>query len=141
MPVFDSRQYAWRDLELWMLGKRVSGARDVKYTVSHEKEAVYGAGNEPQGIGHGNKSYEGTITLLQSEIESLTATAIANGGNDLTDLTGMNLVVRYAPQNGAQTVDVLQYVEFTEFEKGMAQNDKYAEIDVPFVALRIKKGG
>lgn len=136
---FNSRQYSWSDIEIWMLGKKVTGAREIKYKVSQEKEPIYGAGNEPQGIGYGNKKYEGQLILLQSEVEALTLKAIENGGFDLTDISGINIVIRYAPKGGVQTIDTLEYVEFTEFEKGMAQNDKFAEITIPFIALGIRK--
>lgn len=139
MGVFNSKQYAWADVEIFMLGKKIAGARGVKYKTSQEKEVIHGAGNEPQGIARGNKTYEGELTLLQSEVEALTATAIAAGGNDITDLTAMNVVVAYAPKGGVITTDILQNIEFTEFEKGMNQNDKFAEISLPFIALGIKK--
>ena len=138
--MFNSKQYAWVDLEIWMLGKKIAGARGVKYKINHEKEAIHGAGGEPQGIGRGNKTYEGELVLLQSEIEALTTNALLAGGNDITDLTAMNIVVAYAPAGGAITMDILQNAEFSEVEKGMNQNDKFAEITLPFIALGIKKG-
>ena len=137
--MFDSKQYAWADVEIWLLGKKIAGARNVKYKIAQEKEVFYGAGGEPQGIGHGNKSYEGEIGVLQSEVEALTLSAIAAGGNDITDLSAMNVIVAYAPKGGAKTVDILQNIEFKEVEKGMNQNDKFAEITLPFIALGIKK--
>ncbi len=138
--MFNTKQYNWADVEIWLLGKKISGARAVKYKVSQEKEAIYGAGNQPMGIGLGNKSYEGEISLLQSEIEALTLSALAAGGDDITDLAEMNIIINYAPKNGALTVDILLSVAFTEMEKGMSQNDKFSEISLPFIALGIKKG-
>lgn len=138
--MFNSKQYNWADVEIWLLGKKIAGARGIKYKISQEKEVIYGAGNQPMGIGKGNKSYEGEITLLQSEVEALTLSAIAAGGDDITDLSEMNVIINYAPQKGALTTDILQNVAFTEMEKGMNQNDKFAEISLPFIALGIKKG-
>lgn len=140
MATFNSQQYAWKDIQVWVLGKRVAGLREIKYKVATEKEAVYGEGNEPQGIQFGNKTYEGTLTILQSELEALTLTAIAAGANDVTDLSGIDVVIMYAPPGGIKTIDIVKYVSFQEFEKGMAQNDKYAEISIPFIALGIEKG-
>jgi len=138
--MFNSKQYNWADVEIWLLGKKIAGARGIKYKISQEKEVIYGAGNQPMGIGKGNKSYEGEITLLQSEVEALTLSAMAAGGDDITDLSEMNVIINYAPKNGALTTDILQNVAFTEMEKGMNQNDKFAEISLPFIALGIKKG-
>lgn len=140
MATFNSQQYAWKDIEIWMLGKKVAGAREIKYKVSQEKEVVYGAGNQPQGVQRGNKTYEGTLTLLQSEVEALTLKAVELGSDDITDITGMDIIVMYAPKGGVKTIDVIKFAEFTETEKGMAQNDKFAEISLPFIALGIEKG-
>jgi len=35
---------------------------------------------------------------------------------------------------------VIEHAEFNSLQKGMNQNDKFAEISLPFIALNIKKG-
>jgi len=140
MPTFNSKQYDWSNVEVWLLGKKITGIRGVSYTIAKEKEAIYGAGSLPQGIGHGNKSFEGELTLLQSEVEALTAKALEVGGDDITDLNGVNIIVMYAPKSGVKTIDVIEHAEFNSLQKGMNQNDKFAEISLPFIALNIKKG-
>ncbi len=138
MP-FNSSEYSWADIKVVMLGRPIGGLRGVKYKKTQEKETVYGAGNEPRAIQRGNRSYEGEITLLQSELEALNRSA--GKGKDVTDLRNVNIVVAYAPEQGAPLVtDTIKNVEFTEFEKGMQQNDKFAEISLPFIALGIETG-
>ena len=135
---FNSREYSWSDVEIQMQGRKVVGARGVKYKTSQEKEAVYGLGNEPRTIARGNKSYDGELVVLQSELEALTRTA--GDGADVVDIAAFDIVVAYAPKNGgAITTDIIQLAEFTEVEKEMKQGDKNMEITLPFIALGIKK--
>lgn len=136
---FNSNEYGWSNIRVVMLGKDVAGIRGIKYKVSKEKEFVYARGNEPHSISSGNKSYEGSVTLKQSEVEALERAAGA--GNDLTDLQPFDITVAYVPVGGSKIqVDIIQGVELEDYEKGMSQGDKFAEIEIPFKALRIKRG-
>ena len=138
MATFNSKEYAWVDVQVQMNGRKVIGLRGVKYKISQEKEVIYGAGSEPLTIGRGNKSYEGEFTVLQSELEALTRSA--GTGADIVDIPPFDIVVSYAPNDGGAIVtDVIRYAEFTENEKSMSQGDKNMEITLPFIALKIDK--
>lgn len=134
--MFNSREYEWADVTLLLGGKDITGARGVKYTAKQEKEAVYGKGNEPIAIQKGNKSYEGEFTMLQSELETIRL----NGGGTILDLQ-LDAVVAYGnPSNGdVMITDVIQGVQFTEEPHDLKQNNKYMEVTLPFIALRVKK--
>lgn len=134
--MFNSREYEWADVTLLLGGKDITGARGVKYTVKQEKETVYGKGNEPIAIQKGNKSYEGEITVLQSELETIRL----NGGGTVLDLQ-LDAVVAYGnPSNGdVMMTDVIQGIQFTEETHELKQNDKQMEVTLPFIALRVKK--
>jgi len=75
--MFDSREYEWADITLVLGGKDITGIRAIKYGEKQEKEPVYGKGNKPRKIQKGNISYDGEISLLQSEYETL----VANSSN------------------------------------------------------------
>lgn len=135
--MFNSREYEWADISLVVAGRPVTGIRAVKYTKSQEKEALYAKGNRPHSIQHGNKSYAGSISLLQSELEALELSA----GGDALDAS-FDIMVAYGnPLKGdvIQT-DLIKGAELTEIPKGMSQGDKFAEIELPFIALDIKNG-
>lgn len=134
--MFNSREYEWADVTLLLGGKDITGARGVKYTVKQEKETVYGKGNEPIAIQKGNKSYEGEITVLQSELETIRL----NGGGTVLDLQ-LDAVVAYGnPSKGdVMMTDVIQGIQFTEETHELKQNDKQMEVTLPFIALRVKK--
>lgn len=133
---FNTREFEWSDVSVIMAGRLVTGIRGVSYTSSQEKEALYGAGGKPHAIQRGNKSYSGTIKLLQSELEALEKAA----GGDILDAS-FNIVVAYGnPLKGdVPKVDLLKRCEVTEVPKGLNQNDKFMEIELPLVILDIQK--
>jgi len=133
--MFDSRQYEFADMTLEMGGKVITGCRGIKYTSKMEKELVYAKGNEPQHIQRGNLSYEGEITLLQSELETLRAL----GTGSILKLR-MDATVSYGnPSNGdVLVIDKIRGLEFTEDGKEMKQGDRFMEVTIPFICLRIE---
>lgn len=135
--MFNSREYEWADVTLMLGGKDIAGVRGIKYSTKQEKETVYGKGNEPIAIQKGNKSYEGEIVVLQSELETL---RLQDKDNSILNLQ-LDAVVCYGnPLNGDVLVtDVIQGIQFTEEPKELKQGDKFMEITLPFIALRVTK--
>lgn len=135
--MFNSREYEWADLTLILGGKDITGITAIKYTEKQEKEFSYGKGNLPSSIQRGNISYEGEISLKQSELESLRAVA---KNNSLLNLQ-LDAVVSYGnPTDGdVMITDLLQGIQFTETSKSMKQGDKSMEVTLPIMFLRLKK--
>lgn len=134
--MFNSREYEWADITLVLGGKDLTGIRGIKYTAKQEKEALYGKGNLPHSIQKGNISYEGELTLVQSELETL----VANSDNASILSLQLDAVVCYGnPSNGdVMITDVLQGLQFTEEAKEMKQGDKFMDVTLPFLFLRKK---
>jgi hypothetical protein len=129
-------EFAFKDIRVRLLGRDIVGLQDIKYKVMSEGERVYGRGNKALGIQEGNESVEGTITILQSEFEALQAAVrTASPTSKVTDVR-FDVVVTYGEGLTAVT-DVVQTVKITEYEKGMAQNDKFKAIEMPFIALGV----
>lgn len=130
--MFNSREYEWADINVVMAGRNVTGFRAVSYTSKQEKEALYAKGNKPHGIQRGNKSYEGSISLVQSEYEALKQAA----GGDILDAS-IDLVVSYGNPTKGDTIvtDLLQGVEFTDDKTEWKQGDKFQEKELPFIFL------
>lgn len=135
--MFNSREYEWSDVTLIVAGRPVTKVRAIKYTKTQEKELLYAKGNRPHSIQHGNKSYGGSLTFLQSELEAL---ELATGGDALD--ASFDIMVGYGnPLKGdVVKTDYIKGAELTEIPKGMSQGDKFAEIELPFIALDIKNG-
>ena len=133
--MFDSRQYAWSDLTLEIGGKVITGFRGIKYSTKQEKELLHGKGNKPLSIQRGNITYDGEITILQSELETLRL----NGGGSVLGLHLDATVVYGDPTNGDVVIpDKLLGIEFTADAKEMKQGDKNMEVTLPFICLEIK---
>jgi hypothetical protein len=132
--MFDTREYEWADVTVVMAGRDVTGIRGVSYNADQEKEALYAKGNKPHGIQHGNKSYAGSVRILQSELEALTAAA----GGDVLDAR-FDIIGAYGNPSRGDLVktDLIRSAEITSVPKGLNQNDKFMEIELPLVALDI----
>lgn len=135
MDVFNSKEYEWSDLTVIMAGRLVTKIRALSYTKKQEKEALFAKGNKPHSIQRGNKTYEGSVTLLQSELEALETAA----GGDALDAS-FDIIASYGnPMKGDVIhTDLIKGFEFTEVPKGMTQGDKFSEHELPGIALDIK---
>lgn len=132
--MFDTREYEWADVTVVMAGQDVTGIRGVSYTSSQEKEALYAKGNKPHGIQRGNKSYEGSIRILQSEYDALNAAA----GGDALDVN-FDIIVAYGNPSKGDVIktDLLSGVEITSKPKSLNQNDKFMEIELSILMLDV----
>jgi hypothetical protein len=134
---FDSSEFAWKDLEVVMLGRPLVRILDVKYKTARENKVIYGRGNEPQGIQKGNKAYSGELKVGQGELEALIRKSQEIYPlSDPTDLPPFNITVAYE-KNGIMVTDVIIGVSLKEIEKGMKQGDSDMEVSLPFDALKI----
>lgn len=135
---FNSAEYAWKDLEVVLLGRPLVRILEVKYKVSQETKEIYGRGSEPLGIQEGNRKYEGEMKIGQSELEALISKAQQmSSGSDPTRMPQFNISVSYS-KNDVVVTDVLLGVKLNEFEKGMKQGDSDMEVSLPFKFLGIK---
>ena len=99
--LFNTKEYEWSDVTVILAGRMIVGFRGVAYTSSQEKEMLYGKGNKPHSMQTGNKSYSGTVTLTQSELEALEKAA----GGDALDAS-FNMIVSYGnPSRGRRHQD------------------------------------
>ncbi|MDY5858125.1 MAG: hypothetical protein SPK09_02695 [Porphyromonas sp.] len=130
--MIDTREYEWSDITIIVAGRNVAGFRGVKYGAKKDKEALYGKGNKPMAIQSGNISYEGSLTLTQSEYFALRD---AMGGSILKGRIQM-LVAYGNPNEGLpMRADRLIGCEFTEDATEWKQGDKFQEKSLPFVYL------
>lgn len=135
---FNSKEYSYCDIQVTILGRALTGLRGIEYTAKKTKEAVFGAGVNPKSIQHGRREYEGTLTVLQSELEALNRSAKENGCTDCLDLE-FDIVVTYA-NGGVLSTDIIRCASITEFPKGMKEGDLNSEHALPFIALGIETG-
>jgi hypothetical protein len=132
---FNSREYEWADLTLILGGRDVTGIRAVKYAEKIEREALYAKGRDAHSIQSGNSAITGEITMLQSEYEAL----VVSGKGSVMSLSLDAMVAYGNPLNlDAILIDRIVGLRFTEISKELKQGDKFMEITLPFVALRVQ---
>lgn len=134
--VFNSNEYAWVDIKVMLLGREVTGLRGMEYKVKRQKEALFATGMKARGIQKGKKEYEGTITILQSELIALDRAAQEKGYEDITDID-FDIIVSYLPDNSVITTDKVVNASITEIPRGMKEGDLQMEIALPFIALDV----
>ncbi|MFR9574296.1 MAG: hypothetical protein SNG79_01390 [Rikenellaceae bacterium] len=134
---FDSKEYAWIDVQVFLLGKLVTGLRGIEYKMKRQKEALFATGRKARGIQMGKKEYDGTITVLQSEFIALNAAAKAQGYDDITDVE-FDFIVSYIPDTGIVQTDKVLNASITEAPSAMKEGDLYQEIALPFIACDIE---
>lgn len=138
---FNSKEYSWVNMNVSYLGTVVTTLRGLKFKVTQEKEALYARGNKPHSIQAGNKAVEGELKILQSGLKALNDAARNAGLGDITDFS-FDITAAFAPQKLSDNARIETYiikgVEVSEYELGMEQGDKFAEIALPFIALDVK---
>lgn len=132
--MFDSRQYEWADLTLILGGRDITGIRGIKYSEKAEREAIHAKGRYAHSIQTGDYNYEGEITLLQSELETL----IKAGNGSILNLN-LTATVSYGdPSVGdAMTTDQIEQLHFVENSKELKTGDKFMEVTLPFICTRV----
>lgn len=137
MGKFNSKEYAWIDVNVVMLGKPVTGLRGIEYKSKRQKEALYATGKKARGIQLGKKEYEGTITVLQSELIAMQSAAKAKGYDDITDLE-FDIIVSYIPEGGVVQTDKVVNASITEAPNSIKVDDLYSEHALPFIACDVE---
>ena len=133
---FDSSEYAWVDITAVAGGRPLFGIRGVKYGEKIDREYLYGKGNKPWAIQDKNISYEGELTVLQSELEAFIK---SSNGKSILNLKLDNVTISYAPTDGQIVTDQLRIVKFMDSMKEMKQGDAYMEITLPIMFLDLKQ--
>jgi hypothetical protein len=134
----NTKEYSWADINVVMLGRIVTGIRAVEYKTKHQKELLYASGRKARSVQWGKKEYEGTITLLQSELIALDNAAKMKGWDDITDLD-FDIIVSYIPRNSPIiSTDKILQASITEIPKSFKEGELFLEVALPFIALDIE---
>ena len=136
MGLFNSKQYAWKDITIVIGGRILEGVTEIEYTEKQEKETLRGRGDKGLVILRGNKDFDGKLTIWQSELE-----AMVQDSPD-KDVLALNfdVVISYIPDGiGQPVIDILKGCEFTEIKKGMKQGDKNMLVEMPIIFLDVKR--
>ena len=137
MVNFNSREYTWCDLRTYFLGREVAGMRAIEYKKKKTKTPLYAAGRKPRSIQHGKREYEGTLTILQSELIAMNRAAKQKGYEDIMDIE-FDVIASYISEEGITTNDRISGVSITEMPFSLKEGDANMEIAIPFIALDVQ---
>jgi hypothetical protein len=129
----NGNEYGWIDIRITMLGRPVAGVIGIEYKEKRDKKNVYGVGTKPIARVRGAKTYEGKISLLQSELQAI---QLSIGSlKDPTDIGMFDITISYIPDNltGIIITDTLKDCEFLEVPKGSKAGDMNMEIEMPII--------
>ncbi|MEG1937106.1 MAG: hypothetical protein RRZ64_07985 [Rikenellaceae bacterium] len=135
----NQREYAWGDVQIIIFGQPVAGCRGVDYKTKKEKELLFGAGRSARAIQHKRREVDGSVTILQSELQALNRSAKANGYKDILDVD-FDIIVSYMSEGGIVTIDRIVCASISEMPHGMKEGDGNSEHVLPFVALDVEYG-
>lgn len=135
MTQFNSEQYDWSNVTVQLGDRILTGIQSVRYKESQEKGLVYGKGNKPLSIQRGNFTYEGSLKLLQNEVETLIAAAPEQ---KLANYRGLTVSIAYETDGGESVTDNLVGVEFLDVEKALDQGAQFMEVELPILFLDIQ---
>ena len=135
-----SKECAWAQLEVNILGRTIKGLRAVEAKKSVEKEHLYASGDEPIDITSGNKKYEGSIKILGFEADAMNDVAQAAGYDDITDVPHEAIVMTLRWKKNKidrPRFKTIAGIAFTENGFSQEQNAKYREVTLPYLAMAI----
>lgn len=133
-----SNQTGWNNIKVALFGRQVLGITAISYKQTSEKETLYGAGREPLGVGVGNNTYEGSITLYRYEVDNILAGARAgNPQADLTSIATFPITVVRETSPGVFQTDIVN-AQFTTTGTDLKQNDKMDLVELPLLVVGIQ---
>lgn len=138
---FSTKECAWAQVSMKLLGATITGLRGFEFKKNIEKELIFAAGDEAIDITQGNKTINGSLTLLKFEFDRLNDAAQAAGYDDITEVPFTAIMLTCAFKLNATTpVRVIETplgAAFTECTVAMQQNSKMTEVPLPFIAQKM----
>jgi hypothetical protein len=137
--MFSTKECAWHQTSLKILGRTIVGIRGFEFEKNIEKEYLYAGGNEPIDIQVGNKSYPLNFKFLKYEVDMMNDAALEAGYEDITEvpheLIVATCVFKKRATDVARTITA-SGVAFTNIKNGMDQGGKMTEVSLPALAMK-----
>lgn len=124
----------WYDLQANIGGAEIDGITALSYGEKQAKENVYGKKRTPISRARGKIEYEGSITLLGSELLPL----LRRNGGSLTAIRPFNIVVAFQVEGGPVYTVTLYGCEFLEKKLDVKEGDLKMEFQLPLVIAKIE---
>lgn len=137
--MINGQEYGWEDVQVVVEGKSVplTGIKGITYDSTKVHENIHGRGNRPVAMGRGKEDWEGTLTILQSELEAM---QVSFGTRSLVNRKAFSITVAYAPDEGPLTTDILQGVRITKVGKAITGEDTHMTVELGLKIFNVKYG-
>ena len=136
---FSTKECAWAQTSLTMLGRKIIGIRAFSFEKSIDKEYLHAAGSDPIDIQVGNRQYPLSLTLLKHEVDLLNDAALAAGYEDILEVPHEAVVITCVFQKRktdvARTITATG-VAFTSLKNALDQNAKFTAVELPALAMK-----
>ena len=136
MAVINTRNYSWAECEIRLAGRLLTSVEGVSWNHKQEKTPIYGKGTKALAIKAGNETVDGSISVLQSELEEILD---ASPEGKVINLEGADLQVAFVDKAGNMVRYSVLGISFTEEPHDHKQNDPVGRAVLPFVALDSKR--
>lgn len=138
LNVTANNKTGWGNLKLALFGRQVIGVTAIMYKETTEKELLYGAGRAPIGVGIGNETYEGSITMYRYEVDNILAGArTANPQATLASINTFPITVIREKEGGGFTTDIVN-AQFTTTGTDLKQGDKMDLVELPLLVVGVQ---
>ncbi|GGG33387.1 hypothetical protein [Hymenobacter glacieicola] len=136
-PTINGKEFGWADIQFAFLGRPVTGITEIKYGAKRDRKFIYAVGDKPVAYANGQEESNGSITMLQSEFESIVRAAKA-AGKTPTSLPPFPIIVQYLDDANLMVKDIIHSVLTLEWEKASKQGDLNMTVTVPFTCSHIE---
>lgn len=136
-PMINGKRHSWASIELRTDGDIILGFTEIDYKASLDPGEVRGAGSAPIAFTMGNSSFEGSVSFLLEEFNSLVSSKGAGWMG-----ASFEIIVSYSEDGLTTIVDTIQGVRFTSVENSASSSSTDAVVrKLPFKALNILYNG
>lgn len=127
---------AWANMKVNILGRTVTGIVKVSFASARKKENQYGAGDQVDHRGYGNREPEFSITLYKYEVEAILA--LLAPGQDLTDIAPFDIPIQWLVNGNPQIQKVIiKDIEFTKQSIDTSQGDTKIEVPLECICSQV----
>lgn len=129
-------QTGWGNVKVAIAGNQIEGITAIKYKKKDDKELLYGAGNKPIGVGKGNVSYEGSVSMYRYEVDRILQ-GIQDGEKSLGRVASFPITVMVEGSGGTFSTDIVT-AQFMEEGRDLKQGDKMDIVELPLLVTNIQ---
>lgn len=149
MSLINGHEHDWSDIKIYLSGIPVSDIKEINYRKRRDAELQHGSGSKPYGVGYGNQTVEGDMTLVLEEYNKFSNPARALG-KSVMDYAPFPIIIAFADKKkktqgdppreyvaqefSPTNIRTIKEVVIIEEDEAHAQADKELVVKLTFIA-------